>query len=151
MWKGIVITAVYVLIRLVGVRLWESLFGSVDLEVSVKFIIFLFMLFLVISVGLIYFGFTKWMGIDLRKWWFNRKRLWGDIGWGCGGLVVLGLIFIASAVAVFVLLGLRPEGFEEQQGRVPPLHLIPVWILLHLFFGFATEAFQEETVFRGFW
>lgn len=131
-------------------RLWENLFGSVDLHVSLKFLLFLFSMFLVMSVGLIYVGFTRWVGVDLRQWWFNRKTLWGDIGWGFVGLLIIGVLVIAS-LATFWLLGLDSDELRAPEGEPPPLHLIPVKLLLGWFFGFAIAAFQEETLFRGFW
>jgi len=149
--RGIVITAGFIFLRLIAVRLLKNLFGSVDFQVSLKFTLFLFTVFLVMSVGLIYLGFTKWVGIDLSKWWFKRKRIRGDIGWGLVGLIFAGIIFIVSVVVAFVLLGLRPEALEAEKSQLPPLHLVPVWLILHLFFGFAIAAFQEETLFRGFW
>ncbi|HSK87699.1 MAG TPA: CPBP family intramembrane glutamic endopeptidase, partial [Anaerolineales bacterium] len=109
-------------------------------------VVFLGGAFLILSVGLTYFGFTRWVGVDLRRWWkLERKRLPGDIGWGLLGFILAFLINIG-----FVLLaskfGLIPQEAAMTQATQPTL---ADW-LLNLFFGFAIAGFQEETIVRGF-
>jgi len=97
-------------------------------------------------VGLTNFGFTRWVGVDLRQWWhYDRKRLAGDIGWGFLGFILcffvnIGFVLLASGF------GLLPqEAVTAQPARLSFLD----WFL-NLFFGFAIASFQEETIFRGF-
>ncbi len=141
--KGIIILAVFVVLRAIIAKI-----GGVDqgVQFSSQSILFLTSAFLIISVGLVYLGFTKWIGIDLKQWWwFDRKRILGDIGWG-----VLGFfIAMVSAVAVLTLimkLGLVPASMMQNQSSQPS----PIEFLLMLFFGLAIAGFQEETIFRGF-
>ncbi len=146
--NGLAIVAIFIILRLIGVRLWDNLFGSAY-QVSLQCILFLFLMFVVMSVGLVYFGFSRWVGIDLRKLWFDRRTVWGDIRWGLLALPVVGLLLGGSAM-LRPILGLTLEDF----GIAPPdpsvLHLLPVMLAQGLFFGFAIAAFQEETLFRGF-
>jgi len=64
--KGIVIAACFLLLRLIAAQLWNSWFGG-EYCLSVPFLLFLFGIFLVISVGLVYVDFTRWVGVDLKS------------------------------------------------------------------------------------
>jgi hypothetical protein len=84
-------------------------------QISSQSILFLTSAFLILSVGLVYLGFTKWIGIDLKqRWWFDRKRILGDVGWGTLGF----FIAMVSAVAVLtpiMKLGLVPASVMQNQ------------------------------------
>ncbi len=141
--KGIIILAVFVVLRAIIAKI-----GGVNqgVQFSSQSILFLTSAFFIMSVGLVYLGFTKWIGIDLKQWWwFDRKRIFGDVGWGVLGF----LISMVSAVAVLapiMKLGLVPASVIQNQSSQPSL----VAFLLMLFFGLAIAGFQEETIFRGF-
>jgi membrane protease YdiL (CAAX protease family) len=141
--KGLVILVTFVILRAVLAQI-----GQVDqgLELNVRSILFLIITFLIMSVGLVYFGFSRWVGIDLDQWWrFDRKRLLGDGGWGLAGYLA-GMVLALVIVIPVAQLGLVPESVMNNQAGSPSLG---GW-LLGLFFGFAIAGFQEETIFRGF-
>lgn len=141
--KGLLIIVAFVILRAALARIGQIEQG---LEFNTRSVLFLTSTFLIMSVGLVYFGFSRWVGVDLRQWWrFDRKRLLGDGGWGLlgylGGMVLTLLVVIPVAQ-----LGLIPESVMNNQAASPSLG---GW-LLALFFGFAIAGFQEETIFRGF-
>ena len=143
------ILAAFIILRLAGATLWENLFGALDFEVSVPFVFFLVAVFLVMSVGLVYFGFSRWVGADLKKWWFDRATVWGDVGWGLLAVVLLAVVTVGSAI-VLGMLGLTPERLGVEQSDPSSLHQLPAKLIMGLLFGFGIAAFQEETLFRGF-
>jgi membrane protease YdiL (CAAX protease family) len=147
--KGLAIIAAFIVLRLIAARLWQGLFGKIEIEASLRCALFVVAIFLVTSVGLVYFGFTRWVGIDLKRMWFDRKKIWGDIGWGLLTTFVVYFVIGTSVIALAVV-GLMPQPPDVEPGELPPLHLAPVYVALYLFFGFAVRAFQEETIFRGF-
>jgi membrane protease YdiL (CAAX protease family) len=102
-------------------------------------------MFLVGSLGLVYVGFSRWVGVDLKKWWYDRQKLARDIGWGVLGIIIVQILTLVIGVALFMLF-FPPE-------EMLPSQTIPTSVgevLLMLFFGFAIASFQEETMFRGF-
>lgn len=141
--KGLLILAAFVILRTILARVGEMDQG---LQFNTRSILFLGSAFLIMSVGLVYFGFSRWVGIDLWQWWrFDRKRLPGDIGWGLLGWFS-GLVLTLVIVIPVAQLSLVPEAMMNSQSALPSLG---GW-LLSLFFGFAIAGFQEETIFRGF-
>jgi hypothetical protein len=83
--KGLLILAIFIVLRAIIANL-----SGVNSETQETWqqIVFLGGVFLVLSVGLVYFGFSRWVGVDLRKWWhFDKRRLLGDIGWGIVGFL----------------------------------------------------------------
>ncbi|MEM3641571.1 MAG: CPBP family intramembrane glutamic endopeptidase [Candidatus Bathyarchaeia archaeon] len=106
---------------------------------------FLFLVgaFLIGSVGLVYLGFSKWVGIDLKRWWrFNKKEFVKDIGWGILGFLIC-LFLMGIVIVSAIQLGFVPK--DATYSTVSPASY-----LLSLFFGFAIASFQEEIIFRGF-
>jgi len=141
--RGLLIIVAFVILRAVMARIGEVEQG---LQVNMRSILFLTSAFLIMSVGLVYFGFSRWVGIDLRQWWrFDRKRLLGDGGWGLLGYLG-GMVLTLIVVIPVAQLGLIPESVMNNQAASLSLG---GW-LLALFFGFAIAGFQEETIFRGF-
>jgi membrane protease YdiL (CAAX protease family) len=141
--KGLLIIVAFVILRAVMARI-----GEVDqgLEVNTRSILFLSSNFFIMSVGLVYLGFSRWVGIDLGQWWrFDRSRLLGDGGWGLLGYLG-GMVLTLVVVIPVAQLGLIPDNVMNNQAASPSLG---GW-LLGLFFGFAIAGFQEETIFRGF-
>ncbi|MFC1736270.1 lysostaphin resistance A-like protein [Candidatus Hydrogenedentota bacterium] len=129
--KGFAILAGFMILRVALVRLWLLPFnGSVAFRVNIHCFIFIGTAFLVVSVGLVYFGFTRWVGVDLKKWWFNREKVWGDIAWACG--ILIAFVALTSSISQFI-----PDLFHIQR-------------LMTLFFAFTVKSFNEETLFRGF-
>lgn len=134
--KGLAILVAFVLLRAVSAR-----FGPAYIEPSLWSILWLVAVFLVMSVGLVYLGFTRWVRVDLGQWWrVDRKKVLRDVGWGIVGLAISFVIISIFSAA------------EVALGQVPPQTSQPslAEILMMLFFGFAIAGFQEETIFRGF-
>jgi membrane protease YdiL (CAAX protease family) len=150
--KGILILVCFLGMRLVVARLWEHWF-DMEYELSLPFLSFLLSTFMLMSVGLVYLGFTRWVGIDLKSWWFKPGRIKGDIKWGFG-TIILGVALIFGIGIVLLLLNITPPTITAaKESDVPlaqTLAQIPVDLLLGWFFGFGIAAFQEETIFRGF-
>jgi len=131
----------FILLRALIMKLWGDYFG-LKYECSLLFCFFLFSVFLVTSVGLVYIGFTKWVGIELKKLWYDREKFLIDICWGILGFIIAFVsLFIIAIIAS--MLGFIPI-------EITAIQLLPIQYLLSLFFGFAIAAFQEETIFRGF-
>ncbi|HSL45351.1 MAG TPA: type II CAAX endopeptidase family protein [Anaerolineales bacterium] len=141
--KGFVLLGIFIALRAILTYITGA---TGEAQSLLQRVAFLAAGFFMLSIGLTYFGFTRWVGVDLSQWWnFDKKRLPGDIGWGLLGftlafVVNIGFVLLASQ------LGLIPPAATASQ----PAQL-GLWDwLLNLFFGFAIAGFQEETIFRGF-
>lgn len=139
--KGIALIVAFVLFR----ALITQFFGFESINVSLESILILFIMFLIGSLGLVYVGFSRWVGVDLKKWWYNRQKLAGDIGWGVLGFIIVQILNLVIGFALLMLFFplaemITPATIPSSAGE----------ILLMLFFGFAIASFQEETMFRGF-
>jgi membrane protease YdiL (CAAX protease family) len=141
--KCSVLLVLFILMRAAAAPILHSL--RTALEVS----LFLFGIFLVMSVGLVYFGFTKWVKVDIRTWWKTKHGIGGDIAWGLFGTVLLVVIPIATMIIVHVC-GWRLPKDVILSSFDWASHPILLQHLEHYFFGFAIAAFTEETIFRGF-
>ncbi|MUV56563.1 CPBP family intramembrane glutamic endopeptidase [Halogeometricum sp. CBA1124] len=152
--RGLVLLGAFVVLRAVAARAWARYFPG-GYSTDPVFLGFLGGIFLVLSVGLVYLGFTRWVGVDLRAWWFDRRQLGGDLGWGVVGIVLVLVATVGGVLALtLVFPGLTPV---EEAGAAPSPTVtgeavagFGVNLLLGWFFGFAIAAFQEETLFRGF-
>lgn len=141
--KGLVILVLFVLLR---AALTYATGANYRSQTPWQHIIFLAGGFLILSVGLTYFGFTRWVGVNIGAWWgFDKKRLWSDIGWGFLGFVI-GLFVNVGFALLALQLGLIPQEAAASQ----PSHAALTDWPLNIFFGFAIAGFQEETIFRGF-
>jgi uncharacterized protein len=150
--KGLFILVCFVILRLITARLWDSWFGM-KYQLTPPFLIFLFISFVVISLGLVYFGFARWVGVDLKSWWLKPGRIVGDIKWGMVALILGGLFFLGVALGLYFFNFVPPNLMATPQDDKPieqTLAQIPIDLLLGWFFGFAVAAFSEETIFRGF-
>ena len=145
--KGLVIVVCFVILRLIVAKLWNLWFGG-EYQLSISFLAFLLSVFLVMSVGLVYFGFNKWAGVDLKTWWFKRVNILGDIIWGVGTIIGMGILLIGVGVVIWVFDLKPPSLISHQEGT--SLSQIPIDLVLGWFFGFAIASFEEETIFRGF-
>jgi membrane protease YdiL (CAAX protease family) len=152
--RGLVLLGAFVALRAVLARVWDRYFGG-GYSTDPAFLAFLGGIFLLLSVGLVYLGFTRWVGVDLRGWWIDRQRLRGELAWGAVGIVAVFVVTVVGVLMLTALLpGLAPVG---DAGAAPapgvadaPASGLVVDLLLGWFFGFAIAAFQEETLFRGF-
>lgn len=141
--KGIIILVAFVILRAILAKA-----GGVEqgVQFSMRSILFLISTFLILSVCLVYLGFAKWVGIDLKQWWrFDRRKIPGDIGWGILGFIMVLILSVAILIPVMKL-GFISENIMNNQPSIPS----PIEFLLTLFFGLAIAGFQEETIFRGF-
>ncbi|SNR44048.1 CPBP family intramembrane glutamic endopeptidase [Halorubrum vacuolatum] len=137
--RGLILLGAVVLMRAVLVgTFWDQPDPAAD---PFGFGLLVLVAFLVGSAGIVYFGFTRWVGVDLKGWWIDPDELRGDLLWGLVGIVVVFILFGVFALVMMFGLGMEPP---EQ---VPPS---AVGFALILVFGFAVRAFQEETLFRGF-
>jgi membrane protease YdiL (CAAX protease family) len=150
--KGLVILVSFVILRLIVARLWNSWFGM-EYHLTLPFLAFLCISFVVISLGLVYFGFTRWVGVDIQSWWLERGQIVGDIKWGVAALILGGILFLMVALGLYFL-NLVPRNLmaapQDDRPFDQTLAQIPIDLLLGWFFGFAIASFTEETVFRGF-
>jgi len=138
--KGSVILAAFVVLRAAMAG-----FGQ-GVQHNLQSALFLIVTFLVMSLGLVYLGFSRWVKVDLRAWWrFDRKRILGDIGWGVLGFVIASVLAF-MVMASIMILGFVPEGVQ----RTETLPYSQGEFILTLFLGLTTTGFQEETIFRGF-
>jgi membrane protease YdiL (CAAX protease family) len=152
--RGLVLLGAFVVLRAVLARAWDRYFPG-GYSTDPLFLAFLGGIFLLLSVGLVYLGFTRWVGVDLRAWWFDRQRLRGDLLWGVLGILLVLAATLGGTLALTALFpGLAPVG-EAGAAPAPTVAAgaatgFAVNLLLGWFFGFAIAAFQEETLFRGF-
>ena len=152
--RGLVLLGAFVVLRAIAARAWDRYF-PVGYSTDPLFLVFLGGIFLLLSVGLVYLGFTRWVGVDLWSWWFNRRQLRGDLLWGVIGIVGVLAATVGGVLALTALVpGLAPVAGA---GAAPAPTVTQgeaagfvVNLLLGWFFGFAIAAFQEETLFRGF-
>jgi membrane protease YdiL (CAAX protease family) len=141
--KCSLLLVLFVLMRAAAAPFLYSL--KTALEVS----LFLFAIFLVMSVGLVYCGFAKWVKVEIKAWWKTKRGIGGDLAWGLLGAALLAVIPMGLVLAVHTC------GWRMPQEAMPPsydssLNPVLLQVLEHFFFGFAIAAFQEETIFRGF-
>lgn len=152
--RGLVLLGAFVVFRAVLARVWDRYFPG-GYSTDPLFLAFLAGVFLLLSVGLVYIGFTRWVGVDLRAWWVDRAQLRGDLLWGVIGTIAVLVAMLGGVLALSAVLpGLGPVGAA---GAAPAPTVTEStgagWattLLLGWFFGFAIAAFQEETLFRGF-
>jgi hypothetical protein len=108
---------------------------------------------LTVSVGLVYLGFTRWVGIGLQEWWFDRRQFRSDLS---RGVVGIALVLAATLGGTLALTALFSE-LASVGGWCFPLtdrcggrsNWLRGELLLGWFFGFVIAAFQEETLFGG--
>jgi membrane protease YdiL (CAAX protease family) len=152
--RGLVLLGTFVVVRAVLTRVWTRTFGG-TYSIEPAFLAFLGGIFLLLSVGLVYLGFTRWVGVDIRAWWLGR-RLRGDLVWGVVGVVAILAVTVVGVLGLSAVGGLDPApgpGGAPATAPTPGAEGGPgpvVTLLLGWFFGFAIAAFQEETLFRGF-
>ena len=85
-----------------------------------QFVIIMSAAFLLLSVGLVNFGFTKCVGIDLRRWWvFDRKRIAGDVIWGFPGFFLISFLSMRGKSYIPCQLTLVPPVQNQACRRRP--------------------------------
>jgi len=146
--KGLILTACFLVVRLVAAWLWMRWF-DMNYHLTIPFLAFLLTIFFVSSVGIVVLGFTKWVGVDLKTWWFRRGRILRDIAWGVGILIGSGVLLLAAGIVMlaFDLLPTTPLVVGQE---TTPLSQLPIDLTLGWLFGFGIASFGEETLFRGF-
>ncbi|RLM84255.1 CPBP family intramembrane metalloprotease [Halobellus sp. Atlit-38R] len=152
--RGLTLLGAFVVLRAIAARTWNRYFPE-GYSTDPVFLGFLAGIFLVLSVGLVYLGFTRWVGVDLVSWWVDRDRLRGDLLWGALGILGVLVVTVAGAIGLSMLFPeLTPVGEAGATTAAPITSGTATgWavnLLLGWFFGFAIAAFQEETLFRGF-
>lgn len=152
--RALALLGAFVVLRAIAARAWTRYFPD-GYSTDPLFLGFLGGVFIVLSVGLVYLGFTRWVGVDLASWWVDRDRLRGDLLWGVVGIIGVLAVTVAGAIGLsMVFPGLTPAGEAEATTAAPITSGAAIgWavnLLFGWFFGFAIAAFQEETLFRGF-
>ena len=152
--RALALLGAFVVLRAMAARAWNRYFPE-GYSTDPLFLGFLGGIFLVLSVGLVYLGFTRWVGVDLASWWVDRDRLRGDLLWGVVGIIGVLAVTVAGAIGLSMLFPeLTPAGEAGATTAAPITSGAATgWalnLLLGWFFGFAIAAFQEETLFRGF-
>ncbi|MFC5369052.1 CPBP family intramembrane glutamic endopeptidase [Salinirubrum litoreum] len=152
--RGLVLLGTFVVLRAALARVWDRYFPG-GYSSDPLFLAFLGGLFLLLSVGLVYLGFTRWVGVDLRAWWVDRGRLRGDLGWGVLGVVAVLVATVGGTLALTLAFPDLASAGGTGAAPAPTVAAeaasgLAVNLLLGWFFGFAIAAFQEETLFRGF-
>jgi membrane protease YdiL (CAAX protease family) len=107
-----------------------------------RFLAYAGLAFVLGSVGLVYLGFGRWVGVDLLGWWADRRHLRGDLGWG--------LIGLAGGVGLTLALSLAVVSTGAAAAPPPGAAPSAAEYAALLVFGLAVASFQEETLFRGF-
>ncbi|MFC7095713.1 CPBP family intramembrane glutamic endopeptidase [Halobaculum marinum] len=139
--RGVIILLAFVAMRAL---LWGPLWTQPTPADPLQFGGLVLVTIIVGSVGLVYVGFTRWVGVDIVSWWVDREYLLRDLVWGVAGFVLALLVTLGVAVGGQSLLGPPPSNAPV---AVAPS---PIGTLLLLVFGLAVASFQEETLFRGF-
>jgi len=139
--RGSIILLAFVVLRAL---LWGPIWTQPTPADPLQYGALVLVTILVGSVGLVYFGFTRWVGVDIVSWWVDREYLLRDLAWGVAGFVITLVATAGVAIGFQSLLGPRPPNAPVAEAPSP------VGTLLLLVFGFAVAAFQEETLFRGF-
>jgi len=139
--RGLALLGVFIILRAL---LWGPLWTQPTLAEPLAFGALLTATILVGSVGLVYVGFTRWVGVDLVSWWVDRNHLLRDLLWGGFGFIVALVVTLGMTLGFQTLIG--PPPGDPPVATAPS----PTGTLLLLIFGFAVAAFQEETLFRGF-
>jgi len=139
--RGSIILLAFVVLRAL---LWGPIWTQPTPADPLQYGALVLVTILVGSVGLVYFGFTRWVGVDIVSWWVDREYLLRDLAWGVAGFVIALVATAGVAIGFQSLLGPRPPNAPVAEAPSP------VGTLLLLVFGFAVAAFQEETLFRGF-
>jgi membrane protease YdiL (CAAX protease family) len=153
--RGLALLGAFVGLRALFARAWARYFPG-GYSTDPAFLAFLAGIFLLLSVGLVYLGFTRWVGVDLRAWWVDRRRVRGDLRWSLVGIVAVLVVTVASVLVLTAFVpSLAPPGPTAADPGPPGASgasttPLAVTLLLGWFFGFAIAAFQEETLFRGF-
>ena len=116
--RGLVLLGGFVVIRAVAARAWNQFFDG-GYSTDPAFLAFLGGIFLLLSVGLVYLGFTRWVGVDLPAWWVDRDRLRGDVLWGIIGTVAILVVTVATVLLLTELFpGLIPA--QPESGSTIP-------------------------------
>lgn len=142
--RGLVLLAALIPVRYAVAWTWAKAFGM-GYPARLDFAAFVLGVFLVVSVGLVGFGASRWAGIDLGRLWRGDRRLGRDLLAAFAGLVALMAVLGASSFAM-VRLGVVPMPTPV---RPPDAGAIAFQAIGALFFGFFIASFSEETLFRG--
>ncbi|MBD3341701.1 MAG: CPBP family intramembrane metalloprotease [Candidatus Lokiarchaeota archaeon] len=138
--KGFVILGLFIISRLVFAYILNQFINQSS---HLQYFIYLLIVFSVISIGLVYLGFSKWIKVDLKSWWYNKKGLKKNLLWGILGTIVSYVVMVLVLILFAPVLEESPISNQGEQLNV-------FTILNGLFFGFAIASFQEESIFRGF-
>lgn len=65
--RGWLLVLVFLILRAVISRLWGAWF-QMSYHLTLPFLAFLLFVFLLVSVGVVYFGFRCWVGVDVKSW-----------------------------------------------------------------------------------
>jgi membrane protease YdiL (CAAX protease family) len=144
--RGLVLLAAFVGLRYLAGAIWARAFGIGQYPPRWEFALLLLGVFLVVSVGLVGFGASRWAGIDLVRLWRGDGRVGRDLLAAVAGLAAIAIVGGASALAMSKL-GLLQMPVAPPSP--PSAGSVAGQALGGLFFGFFIASFSEETLFRG--
>ena len=142
---GLVLVLGLGIIRACGAAVMRKLWGDIDLEPSLRGVVFLLVVFVVGSVGLIGGGLFGLAGVSWERLGWRRDRLGWEIVRGLLALVVLGVMLVVFAIIAGRFLGLKPPVRDPTQ---PVFSLVGT--AMSVFFGFFIASWMEENLFRGY-
>lgn len=142
---GLVLVLGLCVMRAGAAEVMRRLWGKTDFEPSLRGVLFLLVVFLVGSVGLIGGGLFGLGGASWHRLGWCRDRLGWEVVRGLLAALVLGLIMVASALFAARFLGLKPPPTEA----IEPAPLLVSYVM-SVFFGFFIASWQEENVYRGY-
>jgi len=135
---GLILVILFSLMRFVQTVTWRQAFGSLDLQESLPFFLFLLVWFALMSVGLIAGGIVWLTETSWRELGWKREGLLKSIGLGLAGFILLYINVIVWAM--FAGNTSQPEMFTPSLSR----------LFLAAFFAFGLPAWVEENLFRGY-
>ncbi|UCC69026.1 MAG: CPBP family intramembrane metalloprotease [Armatimonadota bacterium] len=142
---GLVLVVGLSVMRAGGAAVMRKLWGDIDFEPSLRGALFLLVVFVLGSVGLIGGGLFGLAGVSWERLGWRRDRLGWEILRGLLAVVVLGVIAAMFAVVAGRFLGLKPPPTDATQ---PGFTLVS--IAMSVLFGFFIASWQEECLFRGY-
>lgn len=142
---GLVLVVVLSLLRAGGAFVMQRQFGSIDLAPTLPGALFLLVLFVVGSVGLIGGGLFGLAGVSWERLGWRRDRLVREIGRGILGAMAIGIFTGVGAILAVKFSGLAPPemGAEAAQFNW-------VEIVMSVLFGFFIASWMEENLYRGY-
>lgn len=89
--RGLVLFVAFIGLRAI---LWGPLWSQPTIDEPIRFGALILVSVLAGSVGLVYLGFTRWVGVDIIAWWIDREHVLRDVIWGIAGFVLALIVML---------------------------------------------------------